>query len=114
MFEKRNLKRRHLIYYLRIMDQETNELLGHLVDITSEGIMLISEAPLPLNKVFHLRMMLPKEIIGKEVLEFSAQSLWSKKDINPDFYDTGFKLIDLIEADARRVDQLIHHFGFQD
>ena len=114
MFEKRNLKRRHLIYYLRIMDQETNELLGHLVDITSEGIMVISESPLELNKVFRLRMMLPKEIIGKEALEFSAQSLWAKKDINPDFIDTGFKLIDLNEADASRVDQLIHHFGFQD
>jgi hypothetical protein len=114
MFEKRNLKRRHLIYYLRIMDKETNELIGHLVDITSEGIMLISEEPFEIDKVFHFRMMLPKEIIGKESLEFSVQSLWTKKDINPDFIDTGFKLLDLKEADAQRIDQLIHYFGFQD
>jgi hypothetical protein len=114
MFEKRNLKRRHLIYYLRIMDKETNELVGHLVDITSEGIMLISEDQMEINKTFHFRMMLPKEIIGKEMLEFTATSLWSKKDINPDFYDTGFRIEDINEPDTLRIDQLIHHFGFQD
>ncbi|MBI9050985.1 MAG: PilZ domain-containing protein [Anaerolineaceae bacterium] len=114
MFEKRNLKRRHLIYYLRIMNRDTNELLGHLVDITAEGIMVISENQLEINKNFNFRMMLPKEIVGKEMLEFSAKSLWSKKDINPDFYDTGFKIDDMTEADSLRIDQLIHHFGFQD
>lgn len=114
MFEKRTLKRRHLIYYLRIMDKVTNELMGHLVDITAEGLMVISETPFEANKEFHFRMMLPKEIIGKEDLEFSAVSLWTRKDVNPDFYDTGFKLLDLNEADMLRVDQLIHHFGFQD
>jgi len=114
MFEKRTLKRRHLIYYLRIMDKNTNELIGHLVDITSEGLMVISETQLETNKEFNFRMMLPKEIIGKETLEFNATSLWSRKDINPDFYDTGFSLNDLSEEDRLIVDQLIHHFGFQD
>jgi hypothetical protein len=114
MFEKRTLKRRHLIYYLQIMDKATNDLMGHLVDITAEGLMVISESPFEINKEFHFRMMLPKEIIGKEALEFSAISQWTRKDVNPDFYDTGFKLLDLSEADMLRVDQLIHHFGFQD
>jgi hypothetical protein len=96
------------------MDKETNELVGHLVDITSEGIMIISENQMEIGKVYHFRMMLPKEIIGKEMLEFTATSLWSKKDINPDFYDTGFRIEDMTEADTLRIDQLIHHFGFQD
>jgi hypothetical protein len=96
------------------MDKNTNELIGHLVDITSEGLMVISETQLETNKEFNFRMMLPKEIIGKETLEFNATSLWSRKDINPDFYDTGFSLNDLSEEDRLIVDQLIHHFGFQD
>jgi hypothetical protein len=45
MQEKRKLKRRHLIYYLRVFEKNTDTLLGYLVDITPEGIMIMSESP---------------------------------------------------------------------
>ncbi len=44
---KRQLKRVHLIYYLRIFDNNSGNNIGHLVDITTQGIMMISEKPIP-------------------------------------------------------------------
>jgi len=82
---KRQLKRVHLIYYLRIFDSNSGINVGHLVDITTQGIMMISEEPIPVGKEFSLKMQLPGTITGREEIEFSAQSLWCKKDINPDF-----------------------------
>ena len=38
MTENRRMKRWHVIYYLRIFDQDKGSLLGHLIDITTEGI----------------------------------------------------------------------------
>ena len=35
--ETRSLKRRHLVYYLEVYDDDANELLGHLVDLTTCG-----------------------------------------------------------------------------
>jgi hypothetical protein len=93
MEDRRKLKRRHLIYYLRVFEQGTNKLVGHLVDLTQEGIMLISENPIEVNKVYHLRMILPSRMGGNEEWLFDAESRWCNKDINPDFYDTGFKLL---------------------
>ena len=55
------------------------------MDITTQGIMMISEEPIPVGKEFSLKMQLPGTITGREEIEFSAQSLWCKKDINPDF-----------------------------
>ena len=112
--DKRRLKRSHLIYYLRVFDRSTNETLGHLVDITPEGAMLISENPIPVNTHFQLRMQLPAEIFGRTHLDFEAESLWSKRDINPDFHDAGFRLINVEVKDTAIIARLIDEYGFRD
>lgn len=114
MEDRRKLKRRHIIYYLRIFDQKTGQLIGHLVDITAEGIMVISENPLETDKDYALRITLPSEITGKKELNFNAHAIWCKKDINPDFYDTGYQLIDVEPEDVRAIEWLVTRFGFRD
>lgn len=114
MENKRRLKRRHLIYYLRVFDQTNGQLIGHLVDITKEGLMLISEVPLSMDQTYHFRMVLPSEILSKVELDFVATVVWCKKDINPDFYATGFKLVSISEDDLVVIESLIHRYGFND
>jgi len=114
MYERRKLKRRHLIYYLRVFDRETNQLVGHLVDLNASGVMLISVTPIDADKVFRLRMSLPSRIGGKEEWVFDAKSRWCQKDINPDFYDTGFMLMNVAESDLEVIGNLIKGFGFND
>jgi hypothetical protein len=114
MGEKRELRRRHLIYYLRVFDRNTDQLLGHLVNITPQGIMLISEEPLAVDVVFQLRMKLPSAMVEFEYLDFEAKSIWNGKDSNPNFYDTGLKLIDVAPERIAIVDDLIGRFSFQD
>lgn len=114
MNECRRLKRRHLIYYLRVFNRETDQLLGHLVDITEEGLMLISEHPIEMGITFQMRMLLPSNIGGMESWEFDAISRWCRKDINPDFFDSGFQLNDTDVKDLTVIRNLIRGFGFQD
>ena len=112
--ESRALPRRHLIYYLEVHDDTTGSLLGHLVDITTEGIKLVSKAPIEKGKVFRLRMQLPEDYFAGKTLRFEAKSLWSSNDVNPDFYDTGFAVAGL-EAGAKEiVADLVRKFGFND
>ncbi len=112
--EKRHLKRSHLIYYLRVFDQASSQILGHLVDITPEGAMLISEKPIPTGIRYQLRMVLPAEIFGRDHLDFDAESLWTKRDINADFHDTGFRLMNVEVKDIAIISRLIDEYGFRD
>jgi hypothetical protein len=112
--DKRKLKRRHLIYYLRVFSMPTTELLGHLVDITPEGVMIIGEKPVPIEQDFVLHMDLPSEIMGQESIEFKARSRWSRKDVDPSFYGTGFQLLDVPAEDVHIIRRLIKDFGFLD
>ena len=110
---KRQLKRVHLIYYLRIFDTDSGENIGHLVDITTQGIMMVSEKPIPTGVDFSLKMQLPSTITGREEITFSAHSLWCKKDINPDFHITGYKINTITPQEAKTIIALINAYGFK-
>jgi hypothetical protein len=112
--DNRKLKRRHLIYYLRVYDATTDQLIGHLVDITTEGMMLISEQTIPVEKDFKFRMVLPDEIMSKPDILIEARSIWCKKDVNPDFFATGLTILKINQDDLIVVDSLIRKYGFND
>jgi hypothetical protein len=112
--EKRKIERRHLFYYLAVIETKTGKRIGHAVDISNAGVMLISEEPIKTNTIFSLRMFLPENIGGSRNLEFSAESRWCKKDVNPDFYITGFQLIDIPEAGIPVIERLIDKFCLGD
>ncbi|MBU1042968.1 MAG: PilZ domain-containing protein [Candidatus Omnitrophica bacterium] len=110
----RKIKRRHLIYYLRVYDAANDRLIGHIADISTDGIMIISESSIAPDKEFVLKMIMPQQLEGTKELMFKASSLWSKKDVNPDFYANGFKIQDINTADRELIEYLIDEFGFRD
>lgn len=112
--QKRRYPRRHLVYYLRVFDVDSHKPIGHSVDHTPEGIMLISDDPIATDKVYHLKMILPAKIMKKKVLAFDAKSLWCRKDVNSDFFDTGFKLLNVTPKKSEIIKGLIEDFGMRD
>jgi hypothetical protein len=114
MPKRRKLQRRHLVFYLRVFERDTDNLLGSLVDITSEGIMIMSESSIETDKVFHLRMHLGKEMGVDRYLDFDALSIWCKNDVNPDFYDTGFRLLNISYEEFGEIEDIIERLGFKD
>ncbi len=112
--EQRRAQRRHLIYYLKVIDNDTDQQLGFLVDITTKGMMLMSEEAIELNKNFHLKILLQTELSEKQYLNFDAKSKWCKNGVNSDFYDTGFELIDADFTEFKEIEEIIDALGFND
>lgn len=114
MDDKRTLKRRHLIYYLKVFERDAGRLLGFLVDITPQGIMVMSETPIETERLFHLRILIQSSLHKKEYMHFDAKSKWCRKSINSDFYDTGFELIDTAPEAFAEITSIIDTLGFRD
>ncbi len=112
--ETRSLKRRHLVYYLEVYDDEANKLLGHLVDLTTNGLKLVSKQRIPTNRTYKLRMMLPEGYFSQKDIYFEAKSMWSSNDINPDFYDTGFAAPKLDQKTQEIISGLVSQISFND
>lgn len=112
--DRRAVMRRHLIYYLRVWDKNSDKLLGHIVDINTGGFMLISEKKIELEQTFDLEIHW-KSPEGEEIkIDFKAESRWSSNDVNSAFFDTGFKLLGPTDDVLEPIKKMIEEYGFQD
>jgi hypothetical protein len=92
--EKRYIKRHQLSYYLKVYNRKTGKPIGYLVNVSTEGMRLVSHIPLLTHSVFQFRIKLPMEVGGNKHIDFDALSCWCRPDVSPECFDTGFKVID--------------------
>ena len=104
--EKRRQKR--FIVNVKIFDQDTGELLGYSANMHTRGMMISSIEEIPLLKEFnvnieHIRMA-DDELVQIPV---RIRSLWAGPSNNPDFYNTGFLILDPTPETNHAILQLI-------
>ena len=69
--------------------------------------MLIGDRPIEALRMHSLRMSIPGSDHKTEHIMLEAESVSSRQDTNPHFYDTGFRLIDPTPNAVRMIRQLI-------
>jgi hypothetical protein len=99
-----------LVLYLRVFTED-REILGHLANISQEGMMVISDEAIDVGRDFDLWLELPSDVTGSEHehLALRAHSVRCAQDVNPSFYDTGFRLLDVEPATVNRIASLINN-----
>jgi hypothetical protein len=112
--EKRTIKRHHLKYFLKVYNRKTGKAIGYIVNISQEGLRLVSHIPLLTHSVFQFRIKLPREIDGERNIDFDALSCWCRPDVSPDCFDTGFKIVESPGGLVDLVDALNQYFSFKD
>jgi hypothetical protein len=114
MVERRRLERRHILFYSRVFDRKTGVFLGYLGNMNAGGMMIISEDPMEIDCHYLLRIDLPDENYALPVLNFEAKSVWCKKDIDPNFYNTGFRFEEISEENKQIIEQITIDYGFRE
>lgn len=111
--EKRKEPRRHLIFYLKVVKPDTDELIGHLVDITSVGMMIICQNELATGQEFPLKLVLPAVFESATHLNLIGETVWCHKDVNPDYFAVGIKFKRSSPEASLVIRELVNSFGFQ-
>ena len=105
-------QRKEFFYYMRVIDDETREVVGHLADISTGGFKLDTEKPVPINQDFRLCMQLPKEVSDIPFMVFGARSRWCSVDrIDPFTYNVGFQLIHFAPNDLEVFIRMMEKYG---
>ena len=113
MVERRQLSRRHILFYSRVFDRKSGVFLGYLGNMNEGGLMIISENPLEVNLEYLLRIDLPEDIFSKSVLNFEAKSVWCQIDVDPNFHNTGFQFVKITEESKDIIAKIINEYGFR-
>jgi PilZ domain len=114
MKERRKVKRRYLLYYVRVYDAETKEQIGNLVDITSHGAMILSPSPINEGKVFDILVELSEDVAKKAHMELSVRSIWCHPDIDPSLHNIGLVIEKISPDDIKTIRRIIEIYGFRD
>lgn len=111
----REHQRVYLTFYLRVF--ENNDFIGFLIDLSRDGLMVMSESPLIENKFYQLKMKLPSSLEWKEkqdedkYINFTAECKWIRHDdVDKEFYLNGFSFADISEEDNEIIHTLIKEF----
>ncbi len=118
MREQRKLERKNFIYDIEVIDRgkpvdETGEhpVLGDLADITTGGVMLVTDEPVEEEASFQLRVVLPEDIEGLKVIDFEAESIRCDETIHETIFTTGFKITKLDENNRSVITRLISEYA---
>ncbi|MBU1191161.1 MAG: PilZ domain-containing protein [Gammaproteobacteria bacterium] len=95
----RKTLRKEIATRLAVVDVNTGHMIGDLANISSDGFMVLSREPVPMNSVFQLSLALPKVIQGVDTAYFGAESLWSNPTDDGEHYWIGFHIIDISKQD---------------
>ena len=107
---KRLLERTYLIYHLRVFGSGRERLLGHLVNITPDGMQLISEKPYDAGIRQTVFMDLPRNVLAENRLILEAESKWCRQEPGAEFFNFGFQIFDLSMENYQIIRTLIQEF----
>ena len=107
MNEKRTAPRKRVNEKIEVVDNNTSERLGYLVNISVSGLMLLSDTGLSPNQLFQLSLIPPSGANGSSAIEFGAECLWVQDNSNGGPCWAGFQIIDISDEGSGRIVQLM-------
>ena len=114
LFFPKSLQRKFATAFIAIYDEASTDLVGYLLDMTTQGLKLKSTKPLNIDTVYESKMELPVEIENSNIISFSAESKWSNKCENSMYHETGFEILNVQPEDLDKMKILLDGPLFSD
>jgi len=109
---RRSQRRRTLSGVVNVVNQFDGVLLGRLVNITTEGLMLVNANPLATDTLYQAVLELPELLNNTKRIELGMDCLWtSPTNPDADMYWSGCHIIDISEEMFASLIVLIENFG---
>lgn len=112
---QRRQKRRHLLYYLEVHEQQTGKLLGHVADLTVDGLLLVGGQDLQDGQLLDIDIELPQTPgFEGESLKTACIVRWSGQDKNPSLHCVGLQFQNVGPREQANIELLFKAMGFSD
>ena len=107
--EHRGQQRIEVSEVIKVVDRQTGHTVGQLVNISEDGLMLLSSEPIPENSIFQLSLEFAANSASAAdgPVMIGVESLWSNSSSDQSQHWVGFYIIDISEQDLERIRKLI-------
>lgn len=97
--EYRRAKRRKVDHSIEVLDTMTEQVVGHVSDLSESGMLLILSQALVSDGLYQFRFKLTDAQGRDHPVEVGAHELWSDQASAPGQVWTGFRFIDVAGDD---------------
>jgi len=105
---RRQQQRFELHKPISVININTHKKMGALVNITTEGFMLMSDTFIESNRIYPISLILPDAISGHKQVDLGTDCLWSRVEVEEERYWAGFQIIDASRSALDRIEALIN------
>lgn len=103
---------RHAIHGdVDVYDRMRDIYVGRLINIHTQGMMLLGDVKLTEDHLYTLELHLPMTDADPVVVSLGVDCLWVRPDSTSGKFWSGFSLIDISNESARAIVTLIERFG---
>ena len=85
MQDYRHRPRHNTPHVVKAFNAEKGEYIGRVVDITADGMMLVTKQLFTVGRTFRLRITLPVMVQHKTDVTVEARVIWCERDSSPGF-----------------------------
>jgi len=95
-----------------VHERSTNKTLGRIGNISSEGILLLTDEEISRGKLLELVIPLPREMRGQTEVEFNAQVMWAKPVETTGQWGCGLAFRHVTQEEMEIFEELIKEYAF--
>ena len=110
MVDMRSRPRKNTPHLVKALDEESGMALGRIVDITSDGMMLLAPRAIAPGRQYMIRLNLPVMAQNRSDVVIDCEAVWCNQDPNPKFFRVGFKFLNLPGEDGFLLEEVMHKF----
>jgi len=105
MPERRKRFRKSNLHVTQVVHRDSGQALGRLVNITTEGMLVITSQSFQKGEIYPLSVILPRRVADTQVLECEAEVKWCRPDGNPSYHAVGMQFMNLSHEDIKIIQE---------
>ena len=104
------VRRKHLIYFVKISSSSGEDFTGRLVNISSNGLKLITKKELPFGDTYYLEISLSEKTDELKQIACMAKTMWTEHSIGHDHFSAGFEIVEIDDISKKALNELMKDF----
>ena len=108
MEDYRHRPRKNTPHLVKAIDLASGKAMGRIVDITADGMMLVTEFNVVVGRTYNFRIILPVMVHHRTDVSLEAKAVWSDQDDNKKFHKAGFQFKNLPGEDGYLLEDVMH------
>jgi hypothetical protein len=115
MSDHRKESRKKLIAFTPVYDLLHKTLLGYVGDLTLQGVMVIGEKQVEVDKHLTLGIEFPEglpEVPVRRVV-IPARAAWCRNDDSPHYFNIGFEFTAVSPENTRIIEAILERYQFR-